>query len=109
MNCGGYKDLPQNFTGNSNEEIFGSLTLCGKPQPTISWMVGDQTFNGSVVPTNVEPHQYTYSFKKRIEPGMCGKRISYKAKGFGKNMVNGSSLILLESCELQNIFVAILE
>ena len=111
VKCGD-KDLPQNFTCNSNEVIFGSVTSCGKPQPTMSWMVDDQSFNGSVVPTNTGLHQYTYSFERKIDSGICGKNISYKAKGFGNNMVTGSSLILMDSCEfffyfcLENYLIA---
>ena len=98
MKCGD-KDLERNFTCNLNEEISGSVTLCGKPQPTISWIVGDQTFDGSVVQTNADEHEYTYSFSKKMDSGMCGKTISYQATGFGNNKVNGSSLILMKNCK----------
>ena len=57
----GNEDLPKNFTCSTNEEISGSITLCGKPQPTISWMFGDQSFNGTVNLTKADQHQYTYS------------------------------------------------
>ena len=62
-------------------------------------MVGDQTFNGSVVQTNADQHQYMYSFKKEIDSGMCGKKISYQATGFGNIKVTDSSLILMENCK----------
>ena len=100
VKCGD-KVLPQNFTCNPNAEISGNVTLCGKPQPTLSWIVGDQTFNGSIDQTSASKHQYTYSFSKRIDSGMCGKSISYKATGFGNNIVNGLSLILMESCKFK--------
>ena len=93
----GHEDLPKNFTCSTNEEISGSITLCGKPQPTISWMVGDQSFNGTVNSTKADQHQYTYSFKRTITSDMCGKKISYKATGF--HNVSGSSLILLKICK----------
>ena len=98
MKCGD-KDLPQNFTCNSNEVISGSVTLCGHPQPTLSWMVGDQLFNGSIVKTNAGKHQYTYSFNKEIDSGICGKTFFHQGTGFGHNMVTGSSLILMKNCE----------
>ena len=72
--------------------------MCGKPQPMISWMVGDQSFNGTVNLTNADQHQYTYSFKQKITSDMCGKNISYQATGF-HNISGGSSLILLKNCK----------
>ena len=76
--------------------------MCGKPQPTMSWMVGDQSFNGTVDSTKADQHQYTYSFKKTItDTNMCGKNISYQATGF--HIVSGSSLILLKSCKFMFI------
>ena len=95
----GNEDLPKNFTCNTNEEISGSITLCGKPQPTMSWMVGDQSFNGTVDSTKADQHQYTYSFKRTITSDMCGKNISYNATGF--HNVSGSSLILFGNCKFR--------
>ena len=77
----GNEDLPKNFNCSTNEEISGSITLCGKPQPTVSWMVGDQSFNGFVNLTKADQHQYTYSFKRTMTSDMCGKNISYQATG----------------------------
>ena len=91
------KDFPKNFTCNTNEEISESITLCGKPQPTMSWMVGDQSFNGTVDLTKADQHQYTYSFKRTITSDLCGKNISYQATGF--HNISGSSLILLKKCK----------
>ena len=98
INCGD-KDLPQVITCNSNEEISGNVTLCGKPRPTVSWIFGGKTFNGSVVQTNADQHQYMYSFKKEIDSGMCGKKISYQTTGFGNIKVTGSSLIIIKNCK----------
>ena len=93
----GHEDLPKNFTCSTNEEISGSITLCGKPKPTISWMAGDQSFKGNVDLTKADQHQYTYSFKRTITSDMCGKNISYQATGF--HYVSGSPLILLKKCK----------
>ena len=93
----GNNNLPTNFTFNSNEKISGNITLCGKPQPTMSWMAGDQSINGSVDLTKADQHQYTYSFKQRITSDMCGKYISYKATAF--HTVTGFSLVFLKNCK----------
>ena len=63
----------------------------------MSWMVGGQSFNGTVDVTKADQHQYTYSFKRTITSSMCGKTISYQATGF--HNVSGSSLILLKNCK----------
>ena len=99
----GHVELPNNFTCSTDEEISGSITLCGKPKPTISWMVGDQSFNGSVNTTKADQHQYTYFFKKTITSDMCGKYISYQATGF--HNVSGSSLILLKECKFTILYL----
>ena len=61
----------------------------------VSWMIGDQSFNGTVDLTKAGQYQYTYSFKQRISFDMCGRYISYQAKGFRN--ISGSSLILLKN------------
>ena len=76
--------------------------MCGKPQPIVSWMIGDQSFNGTVDTTKADQHQYTYSFEQRITSDMCGKKISYQVTGFQN--VSGSSLILLNNCKFEFYF-----
>uniref|UniRef100_A0A7M5UJR7 Ig-like domain-containing protein n=1 Tax=Clytia hemisphaerica TaxID=252671 RepID=A0A7M5UJR7_9CNID len=44
----GDQDLPKNFTCSKGDEISGSITLCGKPRPNLSWMIGDQSINGTI-------------------------------------------------------------
>ena len=82
--------------------------MCGKPQPTMSWMVGDKAFNGTVDSTKADQHQYTYSFKRKVTSDMCGKNVSYKATGFQNKMVTGSSLILMKKCKFDVEFLTIL-
>ena len=89
-------DLPIKSICSPNEEISGNVTLCGNPQPTVSWMVGDKAFNGSVDDTNASQHQYTYSFKRKIYSEMCGEIIYYRST----ELVKGLTHILFGSCEL---------
>ena len=63
----------------------------------VNWMVGDQSFNGTIDLTKADQHQYTYSFKQRITSDMCGKSIFYQATAF--QMISSSSLILLKRCK----------
>ena len=77
--------------------------MCGKPQPKISWMIGDESFNETVQLINEEQHQYKYSFKKKISSKMCGKNIFYQATGFQGRNVNGTSLILIKDCKFNLI------
>ena len=79
--------------------------MCGKPQPIVSWFVGDQSFNGTVNTTKADQHQYTYSFKQAITSDMCGKNISYQATGFQGSQVSGSSLILLKECKFTILYL----
>ena len=102
--CGDKEDLPQNYTCSKDDEISGNVTLCGKPQPTMSWMVGDQSFNGTVDLNKADQHQYTYSFKGKVTSDMCGKNISYQATGFQNKMVTGSSFILMRKCKCSLFF-----
>ena len=38
-------DFQKSYTSNLNQEIYANVTLCGIPQPTLSWMIDDQVFN----------------------------------------------------------------
>uniref|UniRef100_A0A7M5WII4 Ig-like domain-containing protein n=1 Tax=Clytia hemisphaerica TaxID=252671 RepID=A0A7M5WII4_9CNID len=95
----GDKDLPKNFTCSKGDEISGSVTLCGKPRPNLSWMIGDQSINGTIDSTKADQHQYTYSFKHNATSEMCGKSVSYQATGFQNNEVSGSALIIKDKSE----------
>ena len=94
----GDQDLPKNFTCTKGSEITGRVTFCGKPRANLSWMIGDQSINGSIDSTKANQHQYTYSFKQ----DMCGKNVSYRATGFPNNFVNGSTLILIDESDNGN-------
>uniref|UniRef100_A0A7M5TTZ2 Uncharacterized protein n=1 Tax=Clytia hemisphaerica TaxID=252671 RepID=A0A7M5TTZ2_9CNID len=83
----GDQDLPKNFTCSKGDEISGSITLCGKPRPNLSWMIGDQSINGTIDCTKSGQNQYTYSFKHSVTLEMCGKSVSYRATGFKDNEV----------------------
>ena len=91
----GNRDFPKYYTVKQSDNISGSITFCGKPQPIVSWMIGDQSFNGTVELTKADQHLYTYSFKLRITSDMSGRAISYQATGFRN--ISGSSLIILKS------------
>ncbi len=95
----GTQDLPKNYTCSKGEEITGSVTLCGKPRPNLSWMIGDQSINGTIDSTKADQHQYTYSFKQKLTSDMCGNCISYGATGYQTNEVTGSSLIQMDKCK----------
>ena len=93
-------DLPTSYTFRKFDQISGSITLCGKPQPMIYWMVGDQSFNGTVNLSKANQYQYTYSFKRRITSfEMCGKYLSYQAIGSQNKMIIGLSLLLMDGCK----------
>ena len=98
LKCGN-EDLPQNFTCSKGDEITGSVTLCGKPRPKLSWMIGNQSINGTIDSTNADQHQYTYSFKQKVTTDMCGKSVSYRGTGFQNNVVTGKALIVMDKCE----------
>ena len=93
----GFEDLTSNFTINTNEEISVNITLCGKPQPIVLWMLGDKSINGTVDSTKADQLQYRYSFNQRITSDMCGKYLSYQATGFQN--ISGSYLVLLKNCK----------
>ena len=96
----GIADLPTSYTFRRFDQIYGSITLCGKPQPMIYWMVGDQSFNGTVNLSKGDQHQYTYSFKRRITSfEICGKYLSYQAIGSQNKMIIGLSLLLMDGCK----------
>ena len=78
--------------------MVGDITLCGKPQPIVFWMIGDQSFNGTVDITKADQHQYTYSFKRRITSDMCGRKLSYQAIGSQNRRITGSSIMLMRNC-----------
>ena len=66
--------------------------MCGKPQPTLSWMIDDQVFNGTVDSSKAYKRQYTYTFRKTIDEfGMCGKDLVYQAVVYQKKIVTGSA------------------
>uniref|UniRef100_A0A7M5V3N4 Uncharacterized protein n=1 Tax=Clytia hemisphaerica TaxID=252671 RepID=A0A7M5V3N4_9CNID len=99
----GDQDLPKNFTCSKGDEISGSVTLCGKPRPILSWMIGDQSINDIVDSTKADQHQYTYSFKHIVTSDICGESVSYRAKGFQNNEVTGSALLQLDNYDISNI------
>jgi len=98
LKCGD-QDLPKNFTCSKGDEIIGSVTLCGKPRPNLSWKIGDQSINGTIDSAKADQHQYTYSFKHNVTSEMCGKIVSYQATGFQNNEVSGSALIQMDKCK----------
>ena len=66
----------------------------------MSWMVGDQSFNGTVDLTKADQYQYTYSFKRRLSSfDMCGRNLSYQAIGLQNKKLTYSSLILMTDCK----------
>uniref|UniRef100_A0A7M5USD4 Uncharacterized protein n=1 Tax=Clytia hemisphaerica TaxID=252671 RepID=A0A7M5USD4_9CNID len=99
----GDQDLPKNFTCSKGDEINGSVTLCGKLQPILSWTIGDQSINGTIDSTKADQHQYTYSFKHNMTSEMCGESVSYREKGFQNNEVTGSALIQLDKYDISNV------
>ena len=97
----GITDFPKSYTTNVSQEVDANITLCGKPRPTLSWMIGNQVFNGSVDTFNAEQHQYTYSFNKAIENfELCGKDLVYQAIGSENKIITGSAKILIDTCKL---------
>ena len=96
----GEQDLPKNFTCSKGSEKTGSVTLCGKPRPNLSWMIGDQSINSTIDSTKADQHQYTYSFKQKVTSDMCGKSILYRATGFRDNEVSGDTSIYFNKCKL---------
>uniref|UniRef100_A0A7M5UN73 Ig-like domain-containing protein n=1 Tax=Clytia hemisphaerica TaxID=252671 RepID=A0A7M5UN73_9CNID len=96
----GDQDLPKNFTCSKGDEISGSVTLCGKPRPNLSWMIGDQSIKGTIDSTKTDQHQYTYSFKHNVTSKMCGESVSYRATGFKDNEVGSEALVVMGSYDI---------
>uniref|UniRef100_A0A7M5V1I9 Ig-like domain-containing protein n=1 Tax=Clytia hemisphaerica TaxID=252671 RepID=A0A7M5V1I9_9CNID len=96
----GDQDLSKNFTCSKGDEISGSVTLCGKPRPNLSWTIGDQSINGTIDSTKTDQHQYTYSFKHNVTSKMCGESVSYRATGFKDNEVGSEALVVMGSYDI---------
>ena len=104
-------NIPQVYRKTIGEEISGSITLCGNPQPNVTWYIGETIVNGSVVKANKEDYQYIYSFKTTVTSDMCGKNISYiaNAENTFQNKSTSLSKIFVENCKLSYIAVYLLK
>lgn len=90
--CGDYK-LTQNITCVSGRSIRERVTLCGKPEPKLYWMIGNEKMNATIDRSRSNVHQYTYEI---IFPaaGNCGKKLKYVAIGYkGLNRTEESQIL----------------
>uniref|UniRef100_A0A7M5UU14 Uncharacterized protein n=1 Tax=Clytia hemisphaerica TaxID=252671 RepID=A0A7M5UU14_9CNID len=94
----GVKSLPQNITCSHDQVITQKVTLCGKPQPAVTWKIGDKEINGTVDKTETDKHQYTYTLKTKLMSDMCGRELSYVANGYHRKRT-ASSMILMKDCK----------
>ncbi|XP_066929782.1 uncharacterized protein [Clytia hemisphaerica] len=99
----GVKSLPQNITCSHDQVITQKVTLCGKPQPAVTWKIGDKEINGTVDKTETDKHQYTYTLKTKLMSDMCGRELSYVANGYHRKRT-ASSMILMKDLGIKNVF-----
>ena len=94
-------NIPQVYRASIGEEISGSITLCGNPQPNVKWYIDETIVNGSVVKSSKEDYQYIYSFKATVTSDMCGKNISYRIENY-QNKAISLSTVYVDNCKFKN-------
>lgn len=89
--------IPSNIEFYTNQTNNVTLTLCGNGEPRVVWYVDDTVPTNSVETTaTIQKYEYAYTIAfPTITPAMCGKKLSYRATGYGEDMT-GESIITVK-------------
>ena len=84
------------FPENTSPTI--KTTLCGHPKPTAEWSFDNGSFT-SLHGMSAERYAYDYPIKlPTLRQIHCGKKLTFKAKGYGNNEVIRAMSIFV-TCE----------
>ena len=101
-------ELPDSYSFHEFAQETINVTVCGVPQPTVSWKFNTSTFkNGSPEKIN----NYTFTYPMTLPPltqEICGTNLTFKAEGYLGKKEERKSRIFLSNCKFIDLLFVLL-